>query len=107
MTFLHFPVQTVLLARVANELHRVLFRGLAFVKLRVVFRLSVSRCLTGLYDGQFIAADAAGQNLILSRSRVKVPLPSLILLQRDRKGKIVRPDQQDLGTIRHFGASGA
>src|SRR5208282_3093199 len=102
LTFGRFPVQTVLLACVADELQRELMRASVIVTLVVVLGLSIGQRSAHVDDCQFIPADAARQNLILSCNRVEKPLPASILLQRDRKGKIICSDQQDLGLVGHL-----
>src|SRR5215469_10832155 len=59
LTFGRLPVQAVLLAGITNELHRVLLRGFAIVKLRKVLLLSAGHGLASLNDCQFIPANPA------------------------------------------------
>ena len=96
------PIQTVLLPRVADELHSVLLRAAAIMALGKILGLSVGQRATDLDDRQLVSTNTAGQNLILTRCRVEEPLPARIFFQRDWKRKIVGSYEQDLGTIHHF-----
>jgi hypothetical protein len=71
------PIQAVLLAGIADELLRVLFN--VTMLLSEVLGLSVGQCSTDNDGSDFIAADAAPQNLFFSGRTVEVPLTRSIL----------------------------
>src|SRR5580765_4644881 len=96
------PVQTILLAGIAEEIQSVLLRASILVTPRKILGLGIRKSSTDIDDIEFVPANTPRKNLILSRSRIEEPLSRAILLQRNWKGEVVSSDQQDLGAINHF-----
>src|SRR5271157_6314768 len=72
------PIQSVLLAFVADELLRVLLY--AVVMLRKVFGLGAGHRGNYVHRCQFVIADTPGKDLVFSRRGVEVPLPGTVIL---------------------------
>src|SRR5215469_12006248 len=91
-----------MLAGIAEELLRKLFRGCTIVKLSEVFGLSIRRSLTNLHDGELVSANASIEDLVLSGCGVEEPLPIRVFLQRNGDGEAVSAHEQHLFTIGQF-----
>src|SRR5215472_7459795 len=76
-----FPIESVLLAGIADELLRVLLH--AIVLLREVFMLRVDHCRAGSDGCDFVSPDAPGKYLVPSGIDVEVPLARGVLLKRN------------------------
>ncbi len=82
-TLRRLPVQTVLLASIADEFLRVLLH--AAMLLSEVLGLGVRQCFAYVDGHDLVAADATGDDLFFPRRRVEVPLARRELLQRNGK----------------------
>src|ERR1700756_4456586 len=91
---LGLPIQTVLFARVAGELLRVLQESIFIPILHRVFSLGIDDREQGLNREQLILADPAVENFLLAFLRVKNPARAFFH-QRDRKRPIVLADHQN------------
>src|SRR5215469_10218361 len=80
------PVQAVLLARITDELQGVLLPGCTIVELREILGLSGRYGPADVNARQFVPANTAIENLLLSSSGVEEPLSISVFLQWDGKG---------------------
>src|SRR5262245_26155597 len=86
------PVQAVLLARPADDALRV--DPVPGDSLLGIFVLCVDIGETGLDGAQFVAADAAKQDLLAPGGRVELPCP-VLTHERNGKREVILPDDQD------------
>ena len=74
LSFVSLPVQSVLLAGIADDLLRILLRGVAIVSLLEVFLLRIRQRLADTNGRALILADAAEENLLQPGLGVEIPL---------------------------------
>ncbi len=75
------PVQTVMLAVVADELLGILPHMTVIVSLAEVFYLGIRHGVKNVHGCQFVATDPANQYLLLCRGSVEIPLPRRVFQQ--------------------------
>ena len=59
-------------------------------------------CIGDVDDGEFVASDAAGEDLVFSGGGIEVPLAVGVVFERDGEGVVVGADEQHLGAVGHF-----
>src|SRR6516164_125814 len=87
-------------ARVTHELLGVLLYLIAIVALTIILPLGCAESFASVHGGQFVFSNAAGQDFVLTGTRVEVPAPRRILAQWNRKNIVVGSDLKDLATRR-------
>ena len=100
LSFGRFPVESVLLSFVADELLCVLLY--AVVMLSHVFGLGISHRIHHVDRCEFVVSNAPRQNLLLTGHRIEVPLPSAVLFERNWEWVVVRPHHENLAAIGLF-----
>ena len=91
------PVQSVFLARIADELTRVLFYTIVFAGEILV--LGIGQGAEDVDGGQLITANGAIAKLTLSLRGIEEPLSGGRLSEGYGEGSITDVDQQDFGSV--------
>src|SRR5271157_5029617 len=103
LAFGNLPIESVLLAGVADEFLRVLFDRVAIVGLAEVLVLRVSQSITHTNGRQLVLANAAEEYLLHARFGVEVPGAGGVLLQRNGERPVFRAKNKGLASVDLFG----
>src|SRR5271157_3391693 len=102
LAFGNLPIESVLLAGVADEFLRVLFDRVAIVGLAEVIVLRISQSVTDANGRQLVLTNAAEEDLLHASFGVEVPGAGGILLERNGERPVFRAKNKGLVSVDLF-----